>query len=142
VSDFDPTMIARWELLPRITSRIAAPEAQHRAVEVYFAAVDQLFSKAELPACGHDRTPRPEVPAAGTYVCVFHPDRLLCFLCIMSHSVDPSEHEVDTSWNCSACGQGSEDLESINLTLDGPSGQLTLTGFKTCPMCGGRPTLD
>jgi hypothetical protein len=61
-------MIARWDLLPKISSRIAAPAAQQRAAEVYFAAVDQLFSNPDLPACDHDRTPRPEVPAAGTYV--------------------------------------------------------------------------
>jgi hypothetical protein len=89
VSDFDPTMIARWDLLPRISSRIAAPEAQHRAAEIYFAAVDQLFSNPDLSACEHDRTLRPEAPAAGTYVCVFHPDRLRCFLCIMDHWMDP-----------------------------------------------------
>jgi hypothetical protein len=60
-------MIARWELLPKITSRIAAPEAQHRAAEVYFAAVDHLYSIPDLPACEHDRTPRPGVETAGTY---------------------------------------------------------------------------
>jgi len=76
-------MIARWELLPKITSRIAAPEAQHRAAEVYFAALDHLYSISDLPACEHDRTPRPGVETAGTYVCVFHPDRLRCFVCIM-----------------------------------------------------------
>jgi hypothetical protein len=138
-NDFDPTMIARWHLLPKISSRIAAAEAQHRAAEVYFAAVDHLFSNPDLPACEHDRVPRPGIEAAGTYVCVFHPDRLRCFLCIMDHWID---HDIKTSWDCSGCGQANEDLESINLTIDGPDCRLTLTGFKTCPACGGRPTLN
>jgi hypothetical protein len=119
--------------------RIADPEAQHRAAKIYFAAVDNIFANPDLPVCEHDRTPRSAIEAAGTYVCAFHPDRLHCFLCIMGHWMD---HDIDTSWSCSGCGHGNEDLESINLTMDGPSCRLMLTGFKTCPACGGRPTLS
>jgi hypothetical protein len=50
-------MIARRDLLPKIGSRIAALEAQHRAAEVSFAAVDHQFSNPDLLACEQDRTP-------------------------------------------------------------------------------------
>jgi hypothetical protein len=137
VSDFDPTMLARMELLPSLTSRIADPEAQRQAIEVYFAAVDRVFG-AELPACEHERVARPH-EAAGTYVCVFHPDRLHCFMCFMGHAM--FHEDVDASWRCSACRR-SDDLESINVTTGPPDGRVTFTGSKTCPACGGRPTLD
>jgi len=69
MSDLDPTMLARIELLPQLSSRIADTLAQRLAVEVYFAAADNAFG-TELPSCEHDRAARPGIEAAGTYVCV------------------------------------------------------------------------
>jgi len=132
-------MLARMELLPQLSSRIADTLAQRLAVEVYFAAADRVFG-TELPSCEHDRVARPGIEAAGTYACVFHPDQLHCFLCIMDHNM--FHQSVDDSWRCSACAKSSEDLESINVTTGAPDERITFTGFKTCPGCGGRPTVD
>jgi hypothetical protein len=78
-----PAAVARREIQPGLSVRIAEPEALRQATEVYGAAIDQLFGGAELPACEHPRVPRrlsSGLQAAGTYVCVFHPDRLHCSL--------------------------------------------------------------
>ena len=50
--------VARREIQPRLSLRIAHPEALRQATEVYGAAIDQLFGGAELPACEHPRVPR------------------------------------------------------------------------------------
>jgi len=147
MSDYDgplePTAVARGEIQPSLSIRIADPQALRRATEVYGAAIDQVFGGVELPACEHPRVPRQlgsGHQAAGTYVCVFHPDRLQCFVCATSHLV---EHQsAEESWRCSACGASSEHLESINVTTGWPEERITLTGFTVCPACGGHPAID
>jgi hypothetical protein len=139
----EPTAVARREIQPGLSVRIANPQALGQATDVYGAAIDRLFGGAELPACEHPRLPRQlssSHQAAGTYVCVFHPDRLHCFLCITSHLVH--HQSAAESWRCSACGTSSEHLESVNVTTGRPEERITLTGFKVCPTCGGHPALD
>jgi hypothetical protein len=135
--------VARREIQPRLSLRITHPEALRQATEVYGAAIDQLFGGAELPACEHPCVPRrlsSGHQAAGTCVCVLHPDRLYCFLCVMSHLLH--HQSAADSWRCSACGTSSEHLEPVNLTSGWPQERITLTGFKVCPTCGGHPAID
>ena len=122
MSDYDgplePTAAARREIHPGLSVRIADPEALRQATEVYGAAIDRVFGAAELPACEHPRVPRrlsSGHQAAGTYVCVFHPDRLHCSLCVMRHLA--LHQSAADSWRCSACGTSSEHLESVNPLL-------------------------
>jgi hypothetical protein len=66
-----PAAVARREIQPGLSVRIAEPEALRQATEVYGAAIDQLFGGVELPACEHPRVPRrlsSGYQAAGTYV--------------------------------------------------------------------------
>jgi hypothetical protein len=139
----EPTAVARQEIQPGLSVRIADPQALRQATEVYGAAIDRVFGAAELPACEHPRVPRrlsSGHQAAGTYVCVFHPDRLHCSLCVMRHLA--LHQSAADSWRCSACGTSSEHLESVNVTTGWPEERITLTGFKVCPTCGGHPAMD
>jgi hypothetical protein len=54
----EPAAVARREIQPGLTVRIADPQALHQATEVYGDAIDRVFSGAELPACEHPRVPR------------------------------------------------------------------------------------